>query len=420
MPKSLQAWLKIIEGQHHTEVDLGLERSGKVFQRLFPDCTSPDQWPITTITVAGTNGKGSTVACLESLAIAANLEVVSFTSPHLINYRERIRFQSEWLSEQQHIESLSAIHEAAKDIPLTYFEYNTLSVLYWAYKLKPDLLLLEVGLGGRLDAVNLVAADIAIITTVDYDHQDFLGDSLEEIATEKLGVVHNNTSLILADDTVPQTCLIDLKAKDIFKNANDFKLLDDDSWQWPDKNLGPFPIDTDLRPLTNIGAALAAFSILYSDLLNERLVVEAINSIKISGRFQKLLDSPQVYLDVAHNPQAIKNLVKRSELQTNKVHLVLGMLRDKNIVECLDLLSDVVSNWYICDINLPRGCSAQEIKELMQQSAISLTGVTCYSSVIKAYEAAYRVAEADSGLIIVLGSFHTVGPVLELVNNDVK
>lgn len=414
-PESLDAWLGFIQAQHPADIDLGLERPRKVFERLI-------ELPLKsqTITVAGTNGKGTTVAMLESLASVHNLSVVSFTSPHLFDYRERIKHNSKLLPKQVHCDAFANIHRIADGIPLTYFEYSTLAAFLIAQQLQPDLLVLEVGLGGRLDAVNLIATDIAIVTTIDYDHQEYLGNTLTKIANEKLGVVHPNTQLVVADNTIPEECLTALKAAAIYTAGRDFSYVNL-NWQWLARHLGPWQVSFEQKPSSNPAAAVAAFSLLQNQSLTMQQLSEAASKVQLAGRFQKINSAPDVYVDVAHNPQSIAHLVQRQVIQdSDEIYLVLGMLADKSILEVLTQLKEINPKWYLCELDSPRSWSLSKITEQLPELGISLSDVTCYASVIEAYEQAFLDAERTQATMVVLGSFHTVGPVLKQVSTDVE
>lgn len=415
MPRTLPEWLDFIQAQHPSDIEFGLDRARVVFNKLFPD-----PWHLKTITVAGTNGKGTTVAMLESLALAHDLSVVTFTSPHLFDYRERVRHNSELLQSDMHAQAFAAVHAAAMDTQLTYFEYSTLAALWLAQKLSPDIVVLEVGLGGRLDVVNVVCADIVVLTTVDYDHQEYLGDTIEQIAEEKLGVVHKNTQLILADQTVPKSCLDKINARAVYSAGVDYS-YDGSTWCWPKLGVGPWPVDFYQAPYSNPAAAVAAFCLLDSVALDAANLATAAQQVKLPGRFQQISQLPPAYVDVAHNPQAVAHLVRRPELNNeNEVYVVLGMLADKNIHAVLTLLNSVADQWYLCDLDNPRSWSVAELSPQLGDIGISLTDVTCYASVLDAYSQAIQDAERTQASIIVLGSFHTVGPILELISKDVE
>ncbi len=410
MSQSLADWLERISRQHHQEIDLGLARCGDVMRRLnLSDYNQP------VITVAGTNGKGSTVAYLDALARSIDMQPLTFTSPHLFDYRERLTYAGQWLSEEQHIEALSAITIAADEIPLTFFEFSTLCAFYWAAKLQPDLLILEVGLGGRLDATNLVAADIAIVTTVDLDHQEYLGNTIVDIAREKLGIVHPSTTLILADDTVPESCVAERKAKRILRSGSDYQI---EERHWVGTQGNTLPLPEQIKPRCNAAAALCAFELLLQRSLSVAHVSRANQELRLAGRYQQINDTPLTILDVAHNPQAITHLVKRLESDRHlQVHILLGMMRDKNMPQAIALLQRIAKHWYFTDLDSPRAASAKQLSDIAVDQGISLHRISCYSSPVEAYHAAMHSLDTKRDVLVVVGSFLTVGPILEQVTN---
>ena len=410
MNLTLTDWLDRISRQHPSEIELGLERCGEVFKRLN---LAPFAMPV--ITVAGTNGKGTTVAYLDALARSSGKRPLTFTSPHLYNYRERLTYDGNWLAEQQHIDAFAAIEQAAGDIPLTFFEYSALSAFYCCSELQTDLLILEVGLGGRLDTTNIVPADVAVITTIDLDHQEYLGDTIEQIAREKLGIVKPNSTVILADDTVPTNCIDDLQCNKIIQSHVDYQVEDE---CWYSGMTGPLSLPEHIEPKSNTAAALAAYNELFPALMIEDMVAHANEAIALPGRFQQVIDEPSVILDVAHNPQAVAHLVKRLKVEGKReVHLVLGMMADKNVTRVIELLSEITAYWYLTDLDSVRAASAADLSEITTELGISLDKITCYSSPLHAYEQALKSLHGEQGTILVVGSFLTVGPVLELVNN---
>jgi dihydrofolate synthase/folylpolyglutamate synthase len=405
MTTSLADWLDYISTNHPADIDLGLDRAGEVFNRLIPG-----SWQIPTITVAGTNGKGSTVAYLDALARAAEMNVLSFTSPHLIDYRERLQQNGHWLSETLHVQAFQAIATAAGDIPLTYFEFSTLSAFYLAKQLDVDLLILEVGLGGRLDATNLVAADIAIITTIGLDHQEYLGNTIDAIAREKLGIVHPSSRTIIADDTVPEDLISGLKCHEISRYGIDYScheqrlVLGKSEFQLPDQ----------IKPVTNSASALVAFSTLAPQLDLHAVNEKANQLLNLPGRMQQLRTDPVVIADVAHNPQAFNNLVQQLASRGHKSYqIVLGMLADKQVDESLEILMPYVSHWHLAVLDSPRAMAPEQISSRLEKRGIPLANVSCYASVQEAYDAATSSAYGKQQTLLVTGSFYTVGPVLK-------
>lgn len=413
MDRTFEQWLAWMESCHPAEIELGLQRCRTVLDRLL---TTELKCPI--ITVAGTNGKGSTLAVLESLAKQSDLKPLLYTSPHLLDYRERLKYAGHWLSKQQHTAAFEAVEAARGEIPLTYFEFATLAALKCAELLAPDILLLETGLGGRLDAVNVLAADIAIITTIDFDHQDWLGNDLVSIAREKAGIVHQDKVAIIADPEFPEEIINEIKVvtDSLYIAGDNFHFQDEETqWSWENSSLGPWQFKQLTFPVCNAAAALEAWSLIGIGFdLNESFVQSALSGIDLPCRFDKLHSNPDVILDVAHNPQAIQALVDRLSRQSiaGQTHLVIGMLDDKNVEAGFKLLAEVTNHWYLTDLPSERGRTANSLKQTINDSEISQNKLQCHASPIEAFKAAYDNASC-SDRIIVTGSFYTVAPVLE-------
>ncbi|PCJ50682.1 MAG: bifunctional folylpolyglutamate synthase/dihydrofolate synthase [Gammaproteobacteria bacterium] len=415
MSKTYDQWLSWIESCHVTEIDLGLDRCRQVLHQLLNEKLN-----CTILTVAGTNGKGSTVAVLEALALQANKSVVVYTSPHILNYRERLRFNGSWLTEQLHVDLFEAIDKARDNISLTYFEFATLSAFKSAEILKPDLLILETGLGGRLDAVNVVEADLAIITTVDYDHQEWLGNDLVGIAREKAGIIHGNTTAIIADPDFPAEIIQEIKTTtdDVYISGEHFNHHDQkNSWTWKNNDLGDWEFEHLTFPNSNASAAIHAWYKLYKNFqLSEDFIRKALSNLQLDCRFETLLQKPSVILDVAHNPQAFRvqlALLNRQACKGN-TYFVLGMLEDKNTIDCINEIKSVVDQWFLTDLDATRGNTAHNLKQHLMDTGVHKDKLTCYKSPEKAFKASRDKASRDDR-IIVTGSFYTVAPILALI-----
>ena len=424
MAKSFEQWILWMETCHPNEIDLGLERCSIVLKRLQNKTLN---CPV--VTIAGTNGKGSTVAVLESLAIESKLKPLIFTSPHLINYRERVQFDGQWLSEEQHVKAFEAVEKARGKESLTYFEFATLAAIKCAEWLQPDILILETGLGGRLDAVNVLKADIAIITTVDYDHQDWLGDNIIDIAREKAGIIHKEKQVIIADDTVPQIIIEEIKqlTDNIYIKGKDFYLDElTDKWQWKD-NDNCWEFDYLTFPESNAAAAIQAWKLLVklgfiaqdSAISNHKQFKNTDNALKnmrLTARFETIMTEPKIILDVAHNPQAFQTQIQRlkNTAVEGKTHLILGMLSDKNTQQCIEILRPFIDIWYLATIDHVRGKSAEELDMLLTKDEIAESLSNNYKSPLDAYKAACDNASKNDRILIT-GSFYTVAPVLEYI-----
>jgi len=413
MHRTFEQWLTWMESCHPAEIELGLKRCRTVLDRLLEGKLN---CPI--ITVAGTNGKGSTLAVLEALAKQANIKPLLFTSPHILDYRERLKYDGHWLTKEQHRAAFEAVETARGDISLTYFEFATLAALKCAEQLSPDILLLETGLGGRLDAVNVLAADIAIITTIDYDHQDWLGDDLISIAREKAGIIHPGKIAIIADPEFPKEIYNEIGSvtDSLLIAGKDFHSQQiQNQWSWHNPLYGPWQFTGLNFPVSNAAAAIQAWSLTaYGRELSASFLQRALANIDLPCRFDTLQSNPEVILDVAHNPQAIRSLVERLQKQSfqGQTHLIIGMLHDKNVEEGFKLLAEVTNHWYLTDLPIERGRTANSLKQAIKDSEISENKLQCYASPIEAYKAAYDNA-SSSDRIIVTGSFYTVAPVLD-------
>ena len=415
-----EQWLSWIEQCHSVEIELGLDRCKRVLSNLLEstlDCK--------VITIAGTNGKGSTVSVLEALAITSGKSVLAYTSPHFLDYRERLRFNGDWLTKQQHVELFESIEKARGCEPLTYFEYATLSAFKAAELLKPDLLILETGLGGRLDAVNAIKADLAIITTVDYDHQDWLGDDLDGIAREKAGIIHADKVAIIADPDFPKVIIDEIAqtTANLHLANRDFEHQDTvDSWNWKNNHHGKWNFDNLSFPHANASAAFHAWTLLYqSSAISETLFQNALNNIQLTARFERFSKNPEVILDVAHNPQAFRTQatllekeIIRNKTQSKTIY-ILGMLSDKNTEQSILAIKNQVDIWCLTELETTRGSSVNTLQQILLDLGIAKNKINCFSSPENAFKDACNMAAHDDR-IVVTGSFYTVAPILKLLN----
>ncbi|KDN11038.1 MULTISPECIES: bifunctional tetrahydrofolate synthase/dihydrofolate synthase [unclassified Gilliamella] len=407
----LKTWLYYLEQLHPITIDLGLERVKAVAQRL--DLLQPAPY---IFTVAGTNGKGTTCRTLEMILLEANLKVGVYSSPHLLRFTERVRINNQESSEQQTVKAFVEIEQARGDISLTYFEYATLAALYQFKQAKLDVVILEVGLGGRLDATNIVDADVAIITTIGIDHVDYLGDTRESIGREKAGIFKPKSIAIVGEPDVPESILNVAKAVNcsIYRVNSDwyYQQLNKDSWTFESKFKQYKNLPIANVPLANAATAIAAIS--YSSLkITQNEITKGLAKSNLIGRFQIIQTSPLVILDVAHNPHAAAYLTQQLEklkaeyLQVGKVRFVVGMLKDKDIKSTLSILKG--DRWYCASLYGERGCSAEVLKQhLFNEGEFN---VSAFDTVSKAYQKAMQDAKEDD-IIVVCGSFHTVSDVL--------
>lgn len=418
VPDDLAGWLAYIERQHPQAIALGLERVVRVRDGL----GIPKFCLI--FTVGGTNGKGSVCAMLEAILLAAGYRVGCYTSPHLLRYNERVRIDGREVGDAELVESFRRVEEArgvgAERVPLTYFEFGTLAAWLVFAASKPDALVLEVGLGGRLDAVNAFDPDCAVLTSIDVDHTEYLGDTRERIGWEKAHIFRRGAPAIVGDPEPPSTVL-DYAAEigaDLQVAGRDFGHAGDRGqwlfWGRRGRRAGlAYPSLRGANQLLNASAALAAI-----DAMRERLPVAAsairigLVQIELPGRFQVLPGRPAVVLDVAHNPHAAAVLAEDLGAMGvfARTHAVVGMLRDKDMAAICKALGGRVTDWHVCTLANPRGASAAEVARAIEESGAGGT-VTQHDSAREAFVAA-REAAGQSDRIAVFGSFYTVAEVM--------
>ena len=412
--KSLAEWLEYLERLHPSAIDMGLERVRAVWSRLGLALDMP------IITVGGTNGKGSVCACLESILRHAGFRTGLYTSPHLLRYNERVRIDAAEVDDATLVRAFERIEAARRDTSLTYFEFGTLAAALVFHDARLDALILEVGLGGRLDAVNIFDADCAVIASVDLDHMAYLGNDRESIGREKAGIMRSGRPAICADPNPPLTLVEHARAigahlrligKDFGYSA--------DKLQWrfwgPAAKRGALALPA-LRgehQLANAAAAIAAL-----DELKVRLPVSmhairmGLATVSLPGRYQVLPGRPAVVLDVAHNPHAARALAAnlKAHGKFSRTLAVFAMLADKDIGAVIAAVKSGIDAWYVAALSVDRGASGTEIAALV--AAIDLgKSLQVFASPRDAYRAAYKIADEDDR-ILVFGSFHTVAEVL--------
>lgn len=405
----LVTWLHYLEHLHAQAIDLGLERVKQVAEHLQLLQPAP-----TVFTVAGTNGKGTTCCTLESILLAAGLRVGVYSSPHLVRYTERVRIQGKELPEALHTQAFADIEAGRGAVSLTYFEFGTLSALQLFKQANLDVVILEVGLGGRLDATNIVDADVSVVTSIAIDHTDWLGNDRESIGREKAGIFRQGRPAVVGEPDMPGT-IADVAAEkgaQLRRRGRDWEYsMQRETWSWQDKQreLSRLPLPN--VPLANAATALAALH--YSSLnVSEEAIRQGLQQAALPGRFQTVQASPRLILDVAHNPHAAAYLANRlAELpKTGKVRAVVGMLSDKDIAGTLAHLTPLVDAWYCAPLEGPRGATAQQIAEHLTRSQSFLDVVTAWK------QAMSEATEQD--IVIVCGSFHTVAHVMEALDEE--
>ena len=414
-PTTLAEWLAYLETLHPKAIALGLERVKSVAARLDVTPACP------VITVAGTNGKGSTCALLEQMLRADGYRVAMYTSPHLLRYNERVRIHGTEASDAALCEAFAAVEAARAGTPLTYFEFGTLGAL-WLFAREPrDALILEVGLGGRLDAVNIVDPDVAVVTTIAIDHVDYLGGTREEIGREKAGIFRAGKPAICADRDPPASLIAHAAAigGTLVRIERDYGYrVQGAQWDYWGPGGGrhglPYPALRGNYQLANASTALCA-----ADALRDRLplsmgaVRAALVGIEWPARFQVLPGRPVTVLDVAHNPQAARAFA--DNLGAMGFHprtiAVFGILSDKDIDAVIAPLLRRVDRWEVATLPPPRGANAQLLRQRLQDAGVAPDAVREHVDAAAAYGAA-REEAAEADRIIVFGSFLTVAAVL--------
>lgn len=422
-PESLDAWLTQIEQCHPSTIDLGLDRIRVVAQRLGLSLSRSK-----VITVAGTNGKGSTTTMLDSVLREAGFRCGLYTSPHFLRYNERIRINGAEVSDQTICDAFAKIETARGDISLTYFEYGTLAALLCFMEADLDYVVLEVGLGGRLDAVNLIDADVAVLTTVALDHQEWLGDTVEKIGFEKAGIFRAGKPAICGLLNPPQS-VIDHAANigaQFSHRGTDFgvALTTAESWSWfSQTNNQPVELSGLVKPTLPMINAAVVLEVLKQ--LGLTLTIEQINTglsrALMTGRMQHVsVDGKQIVLDVAHNPEAAGYLDQwlKDNPIAGKNRVLIGMLADKDMRSTLQVLGDIAADWTFVTLLGPRGNPAAHLAEIYAQVADTNDKAVSVSDNIGA--ALYELIESSSenDRIIVCGSFLTVTEALTALKLD--
>ena len=427
---TLQQWLNWLESHHpSSDIELGLERVGQVAKRLG---VAPTLGCAQVISVAGTNGKGSCVAALNALLRSANLRVGCYTSPHFIHYNERIVVDDQPVNDSLLIESFERVDCARQDIELTYFEFGTLVALDVFKNCNVDMAILEVGLGGRLDAVNIVDSDIAIVTSIDLDHQEWLGSDRQSIAAEKAGIFRNAKPAVCADPNPPQAISATAQAigAKLLQRGVDFDIeqTSQSDWQWQGvaagERRGVINLQNLLLPSGSIAAAIQAVQLL--DVCAADIDYTRLHKLTLLGRFQSFTisvtenssDTVEVILDVAHNPAAAGYLAEKLDNTSVKgaTLAVLAMMRDKDCKGVVEALNTAIDKWFVAGLSdFPRAIAAAELADVVEQCSGKTVGICQH------VEDAYRSAllqMVPGDRLIVLGSFITVSKAMMCLQQD--
>ncbi len=419
LPATLADWLARCERLHPTEIDMTLERVRRVKERLGL------RFRVPLIAVAGTNGKGSTCAMLEAIALQAGYRVGLYSKPHLVHFEERCRVNGQMVDASVLLPHFAAVEQARGDVSLTYFEFTMLAIARLLSTTELDLVILEVGMGGRLDAVNAFDADCAVITSIDIDHAEYLGPDREAIALEKAGIMRAGKPVIVSDPMPPRSLIdaADRVGADLWCFGRDFNYAGDKlQWNWSGRtkriHAMAYPALRGANQLLNASGALAAFEALRGQVpITAQAARQGLALVDLPGRFQIVAGQPTLVLDVAHNPHAVATLAQNLDQMGffPRTHAVFGVMADKDIGAILARMAPLVDHWHFTDLPMPRAARADELAALHARLALLGPGpvtVQRHAAPMQALDAALGCAD-PADRIVVFGSFHTVGGVLK-------
>jgi dihydrofolate synthase/folylpolyglutamate synthase len=415
--RTLEDWLAHCERLHPKTIELGLDRVRAVWDRMGARFAGP------VVTVAGTNGKGSTCAMLEAIAQQAGYRTGLYTSPHLVHFEERCRINAEAVKAEALLPHFERVEAARQDASLTYFEFTTLAILSLMASTELDLVILEVGLGGRLDAVNIIDTDCAVITSIDLDHMEFLGPDRESIGREKAGILRAGKPAIVSDPVPPASVLARAEeiGADVWLLGRDFNYSGDkQQWAWAGRGrryagLG-YPALRGANQLLNASGVLAAFEALRQQLpVNAQAIRNGLAMVDLPGRFQIVPGQPVLVLDVAHNPHSVAALALNLDAMGfyPTTHAVFGAMADKDLTPMFVRMAPLVDRWYFTDLPTARAAKGADLQARWQAlGPRDGTASSTHADPAEALRAA--VAAADpTDRIVVFGSFYTVGGVLK-------
>ncbi len=412
---SLQGWLKWQESLHPLVIDLGLERAAQVFAALNPDYIKPP-----TITVAGTNGKGSSIAYLEAIYKAQGYRVGAYTSPHILKYNERIKIDGKPVSDDIICEAFARIETVRGNTSLSYFEFSTLAALDIFCRAEVDVQLLEVGLGGRLDAVNIVDPDVALVTSISIDHVEWLGGTREAIGREKAGIFRAGVPAVIGDPNPPKSLIqsaIDQHAL-LYCIGKDFGFKKQATgWDWffGDRYILQLP-EPGLKgehQYRNASAVILAVNKMAEILpVTEAAIKQGLEKTRLAGRFQLIDGEIPVLLDVGHNPEAVKTLADyvTAVFPDKRIHAVFSMMKDKDIAGVLEIMNHVVYDWFFAPLSNPRTATESAMREIFSQSQVSRVSFG-FAGFAEAFSAAKNQSR-EGDLLLVFGSFFLVSECL--------
>jgi dihydrofolate synthase/folylpolyglutamate synthase len=415
--KTLQQWLDWCEQLHPVAIDMGLDRVKTVADRMALHFDCP------VITVAGTNGKGSTCAMLEAVLLQAGYKTGVYTSPHLVHFEERCRLHGESASSAAFAQAFAFVESVRGDVSLTYFEFSTLAILHLMSSAHLDVAILEVGLGGRLDAVNIIDTDCAVITSIDIDHTAILGLDRESIGFEKAGIMRAARPVIVSDPVPPQSVIDHAHAlgAQLWQFGRDFNFSGDpQQWAWAGRDRRysgmAYPALRGANQLINASGVLAALEALRQRIpVTAQAIRNGLAMVELPGRFQIVPGQPVLVLDVAHNPHSVAALAVNLDAMGfyPTTHAVLGAMADKDLLPMFKHVNPMVDKWYFTDLPLSRAATAAQLQLLWQsQNTRKDVSSSVHVSPMDAFQAAIKSAD-PADRIVVFGSFHTVGGVLQ-------
>lgn len=412
---ALNQWLDYLLSIHPTEIDMGLTRVSKVAQRL----GLLDLGQTSVVTVAGTNGKGTSCAMLENILRLAGFTVGVYSSPHMLKYNERVRINGEDAKDGAFVAAFEQIEAARCDISLTFFEYATLAGLILFKAAKLDVVILEVGLGGRLDATNMIDADISVVTAVDLDHESYLGNTRELVGREKAGIFRRGKPAIVGEPNLPHT--VNEVATDVgatlYRVGNEFSYqVHDNKWDFQGKILQLNDLALPTLPLPNAATVLAVIEHGWPDIAPD-IIAKGISTARLTGRLERVSERPLVLLDVAHNPHAARFLVQQLApiVAGKRVFALCGMLKDKDIAGVLPVIDPLVDTWYLVSLHGERGASST----LLRQTLAAAVCTVEFEEIDAAWSALKTQITPDD-VVIVFGSFYTVAGFKSLFKQDVS
>ena len=434
-PTTLADWLAHCERLHPSTIELGLERVSQVWRRMGVTLGTPvgasegrgADAPV-VFTVAGTNGKGSTCAMIENILLAAGFKVGVYGSPHLVHFEERCRVMGAPVKADELLPHFAAVEEARGELALTYFEFTTLAIMRLLALAGLDAVVLEVGLGGRLDAVNVVDADCSVITSIDLDHMDYLGPDREAIGREKAGILRAGRPAVVSDPQPPRSVVEHAEAlgADLWLFARDFNYSGDrQQWSWGGRekrfNGMAYPSLRGVNQLLNASGVLAALEAMRLRLpVSAQAVRTGLATVELPGRFQIIPGQPTLILDVAHNPHAAATLAANLDQMgfSPKTHAVWGAMSDKDLAGMVGKLTQVIDAWYCCELPTERAAGASQLADVVRAMSGQSTSllrqqptVTTHADPMAGLHAALAAA-GPTDRIVVFGSFFTVGGVL--------